>query len=393
MLWLLVQSVRQNARKYWLAVVGVAASVLVSVIGISASQALWRMAQYPVSQMLGGELMILDQRVALAGSQGGVYAEIADVGHVDEEAGRSLVARVLPSARVTATLVVPCLVRDNEFGVVQGRQDETGQWLYAPQIVAGRQLSPSDDGNALLVRGRIGSAEALLGQQVILRLPRAIAHDGDITWSLADGESQTYSIEGVFGQPAPNGNMWTPLAPLQRQTGAIGTVTYIGVALSDPATLSDSVDQLRAEIARTGLPFQVMSSEDIGRLMIADFQSLESLAGYYTPAMCLVAVIIVLATGLALAANRRRELSLLRSIGLGVAAMRALFFWECLFVVLAGALLGTVAAALATQAQFGYAVWNPLPAGIVIAISSLLAAGCSLALFSRTGTLRTLRNS
>lgn len=388
MLWLLLQSTRHNARQYWLAIVGVAAAVLVATLGISASQAIWRMAQYPILQVLGGDLVVADASLKFYASGVNIHSN-GDMGTVAGAETLDLIRTVLPEARTSQTLFVPAIV-NGQSAALQGRLDDSENWLFMPRIVEGQQLRSRDDANELVVSQRRSTLTP--GQAVSVRMCRALFRNGGWVWSLADGTTGSHTVTGVYGQPDPNGNPWLPLRTAQRWTGIGDRATYVGVRVDDPARLADAVARLRGEITARDLPLQVITARDMAGLIIADYARLESLSGYYIPAMCVIAVLIVVATGLVLASSRRRELSLLRSIGLSIASLRLLFVGECLLVVLLGAAAGTVLAALTTASMFRYAVWNPLPALTVFSAALLLSVPSAFILFSRSGALRALRN-
>jgi hypothetical protein len=388
LVWLLLQSARQNARKYWLAIIGVAAAVLVATLGISASQAVWRMAQYPILQVTGGDLIIADESLAFEATGPHIYAR-GGMGIVTGAEVNVLITRALGPAPTSQTLFLPALV-DNRLMTIQGRLDDTGSWLYMPRIESGVQLSPDGDGRALLTSAQ--RSKLPLGQTVTIRLARAVLRDGEWTMSLADGLPEAYTVTGTYGRPDPNGNPWLPLQTVQRASGFGDHATYVGVRVADPTGIDETARRLTAAITVADLPLQVITAREMAALMIADYARLESLSGYYIPAMCLIAVLIVVATGLVLATNRRRELSLLRSIGLSMAALRLLFIGECLAVVTIGAGAGMLLAALVTAQMFQYAVWNPLPALTVLGATVVLAVPGAFALFSRNGALRALRN-
>ena len=63
MMWLVLTSLRRNLAKYRLALVGIAASVAVSCLGLSGANLMHNLARHPVAYVVGGDMFIADAEV------------------------------------------------------------------------------------------------------------------------------------------------------------------------------------------------------------------------------------------------------------------------------------------------------------------------------------------
>ena len=105
-------------------------------------------------------------------------------------------------------------------------------------------------------------------------------------------------------------------------------------------------DSIEAEIQKRELPLSVFSLRDLGAMLIGDFERFEQMASYYAPVMLFVAVQIVLVNSVALILTRRKELALLRTIGLNRIQIQLMLVAECFCTALAGGMLGTLIASM-----------------------------------------------
>lgn len=161
----------------------------------------------------------------------------------------------------------------------------------------------------------------------------------------------------------------TSLKTLQSLTGARDRVSFVGVVLANPLMIEQDKQSLQQELTKSHPELQVLSVDDLGALMIADFAKLEQTAAYYTPVMILVSVLIVVVTALAMRRARQREMSLLRTIGLSSEQVRVLFIVECLAVAVLGALVGVGGSAMLCSMLFGAYTVSVMPALVAVVVT------------------------
>lgn len=372
MAWLLWVSFKRNWFKYWLAIVGLAAAVAVSSIGISGAALMWQMSKYPILHVVGGELMALDHRVKFTGTGGRVSSgELFD--NMSYSQTSAAIRNVLPGAQTTGTLVVSAMHEVGSRVVlapIYGREDNTGKWMYSVTTLEGENLNAENEGTAvLLVPGN--KTGVTLGYTHRAQIP-AYGQTDLGPWDLAGGTKVPFTVIGTFKQPSHNSPM-TSLKTLQNLTGARDLVSFIGVILANPLMIEQDKHTLQQALAESHPELQVLSVDDLGALMIADFGKLEQTAAYYTPVMILVSVLIVVVTALAMRRARQREMSLLRTIGLSSEQVRVLFIVECLAVAVLGALVGVGGSAMLCSMLFGAYTVNVMPALVAVVVTACAA--------------------
>lgn len=117
-------------------------------------------------------------------------------------------------------------------------------------------------------------------------------------------------------------------------------VNRVGIALPGlAAQLDDRVQQLRDRLAQEMPELEVMTVDDYARLEQSNMLELPAAAGSYTPIVIGLALLSVAATALALVQSRRRELALLRIIGMSKRQVWLLLAVECVFSAVLALLL------------------------------------------------------
>lgn len=380
--WVIWTSFRRNWFRYWLAILGLAAAVAVAGVGISGSALMWRMAKYPVLQVIGGDWMVVDQKMSFYGGGGSLRSNSLPQLLAYSEL-RELVASALPQAEVSGTLIVPAVQESRSQVYTQpvfGRDDQLTDWMYSVSLLQGEGLPDANDPRLrILVQGyssglsRWGEGP---GERRTIRLP---VLDAEGEWAaLASGAAYPCEIAGTYRAPS-HGQTLMQLGTLQRLTGAEDRISWLGVAAPNPLMLAESEERLRQAVASQRPDLQVLSAEDLGRVMLADFDRLEQTATYYTPVMIMVSVLVVVVTALAISQSRRRELVLLRTLGVAGSQVRALFVLECTAVAVCGAVAGTLAAVVLGAAFFQAYVINLWPGlaatAVTVLVTSLVAGG------------------
>lgn len=334
------------------------------------------MAKYPILQVIGGDLMILDGDVRLFGGNNSIRSDDEFEPFSSSEI-LEFVHTTLPGAKMNGTMIAPAVqqMRTQLYpGLVFARQDETDDWIYSVSIMRGHGFSSEDDNMLRLLvpgssSGSSGWGEAL-GDQRTVMIP-SVDETGNLG-ELAAAPAYHFEIVGTYQQPS-HGNTMMPLSTLQRLTGIHDQISWAGVAISNPLMVEDSKALLAKALAERMPNLQVLSADDLGKVMIADFDRLERTASYYTPVMILASVLVVVVTALAISQSRRRELILLRTIGVCAANVRVLFVAECTAVACLGAVAGTVASLLLGAAFFRGYMLNLIPGAAAIAVTLLVA--------------------
>lgn len=150
-------------------------------------------------------------------------------------------------------------------------------------------------------------------------------------------------------------------------------------------------EQLLAEIERQNLSLNVMTLQDLGRMLIGDFDRFEKMSDYYAPVMLLVAVIIVLVNAITLTIARRKELALLRILGFSIYEIQVMFVLECFITSLIGGFIGTfIAIVMALGYTSSISVsWYPFA---ITMVTTTVIGGISSLVLSKGNLASTLRN-
>ena len=117
--------------------------------------------------------------------------------------------------------------------------------------------------------------------------------------------------------------------------------------------------------------------DELAEMMMADFQRFKATSMFYGPVIILISVQIVIATALAMAFSRRRELAVFRTTGLGAAQVRLLFIIESTLISVLGAVAGYLFSLLAAQSLFQGRSVTLLPGIVAVLVTAVVAAVCS----------------
>jgi len=372
--WLGIISFKSNFKKHLLGMVALAMAVVVSSLGLSAVDLMMVLARYPITQVIGGDFMICNEEVEFLAGRGGVYVVGGWMRPVDYAMAKQAITSVLPHAYITGSLVVPVVVPYDERQVLRrmvlGRAGGFGSWDTLPTMVSGEALS-LDNYNRHVVLTSVPDSRRLNVANNTLSLHVAtLGEDG--VWQLAGTDRSTLSVLGTFGHPSPDGYLWSHLPVVQELAGADGKVSWLGVRV--PGMLTDDVKrEITAKLS--ALPgITAYSSEALSDLFVADFARLRTAANYYVPLIILISCQIIIATSLALVVSRRRELALLRAIGVSFRDAWSLFVIECTAVSVIACGIGTAVAGVVAQSLFGATSVSFLPFVFSVLITVVLAA-------------------
>lgn len=349
MLWMSIVSFRRNFRKYSLAMLGLTLAVLVSCLGISGLSILQQTALQPLKFIGGENVIIADARTVLATSANMVYANPLEIKPFSADLVTELLHEVTPHSDTIHTLIAPFRYKNDIWAYAGGRSN--------PENMLGGYIFPIGD-NPIIESGLPGiwmagserNKEAgqqaswsgqLVGSIVQLEIPEIVEYENQYEWSIPDSISRLYQIQGIYDAAKTLYYIdWVELDALQDQVGGKKSVSWIGIE-SSIEQMEELKQKLIEKITELGLPLQVWTVYDLGRLLIGDFERFEKMAGYYVPVMLFVAILIVLVNAIALTLARRKELALLRIVGFSLFQIQAMFIIECVIIALLGGLLGT----------------------------------------------------
>lgn len=374
--WLFWTSFKRNWFRYRLALIGLAAAVAVACVGISGSALMRHWAKRPLLQFIGGELMLVDANVQFVASgislrsQGGVEA-------FSLQALESFVQKKVPGAKLSATMAAAAVQEVGGGmlpGMVMGRLDQTENWIYAANILEGRDLAPEDEGQLCIVVPGTAKGSSTWGEAVgeTRTIRVASITDAEGAGALAAAPAHAFEIVGTYSLPSHN-NTVVPFSTLQQLTGVTDEIHWAGLAVANPLELEASKKSVAAALAESMPELQLFSADDLGRMMIADFDRLQQTASYYAPVMIMASVLVVIVTALAISHSRRRELVLMRTVGVNAAATRYLLVVECTLVACLAALVGTGVAVLLGLIMFRGFLLNLIP-GIAAILVTLLVS-------------------
>ncbi len=212
--------------------------------------------------------------------------------------------------------------------------------LFVPrELVARLGQGPGVILSRELARSMFGDAEAS-GETLSVRRPGA--------------EPLDLTVEGTFslGFHTISRNMLVAsLATAQELLGVDGRASYFGVALEDPYASGAAVEKLRRPLRRRSL-----SVSDWTKIAAGDFSNIQLFRWILIVVLGLSFVITGLSIRNTLAiitVERRRQIGILRALGLRNASIRRIFLAIALSIGLAGAVPGLFAGSLSSL-YFGH---------------------------------------
>ncbi|KAF0193476.1 MAG: putative ABC transport system permease protein [Bacillota bacterium] len=398
MRWLLLVVLRRNLKKYALASIPLMLSVTVSCLGLAGVTLMWNIAKYPMLQVIGGDVMVVSRDIKFFSVQGGVGSDGSfEPFHLDEV--RELIVKAMPKSKVTGSLVVPAILNygDNKTASIQllGRENDTGNWLFSPRFVAGTLPKATAGSFEISVPGHQGgSVWGTVGNEIFIRpMVYSGAGAGDVdAWDYLRSSLVRGRITGIIGPPSLGGFMWTDFNSLREHAASSNLVHWAGIVLPD-STMLQKESQKLAEVFASAMPtLKVVTVDELGELFISDFIHLRRAAAYYVPVMLFLSVQIVVATALALAISRRRELAVLKTLGLSHNQLYLLFIFECLTISFLSALLGLLLSKVLAQALFNSMSVSSTPVVVTVAVTVLVSSIVTFYSF-KTRVVGSLRNS
>ena len=394
MVWLVFRSVRRNLGRHWLALVGLACAVALSSLGMSGAGIMLRLARRPMTQLLGGDIMIVDSSVVFESGPGASIQSDDDFTLFSLTPVVHDVAASLPGTSTTATMTAPCLDSDGRISYLLGRLDDTRDPMYFYDILHGERPKPGLSPFGILVPGNGGGSRfGEVGDELTLRLPRFWMDQSGKNLDLAAGKAATFQITGIHDENWASGYMYIQLSDLYTLLGTEGLANWAAVAVPhvNPFDLDGVAQTLEQRFRESGRALQAITADDFARLTVADFDRFRQTAAFYATAIVLVSVLIVIASSLSSARSRRRELAMLRAIGLSANQLRRFFVYESTLIAVTGAAIGYLGSVLAASSLMGGAYTTPLPAFITVAVTAVVATASSSAV-GQSAVAEVLRN-
>jgi hypothetical protein len=399
MVWMTAVSFWRNMPKYFLAIVGLALAITVSCVGLSALDALWEFAMRPVSYAGGGQVYILDNRTNLYSLGSRLHAEAVEIKPFPASWAEEVISGVPGHDEAVRTLMVPILLyQGDRLNILYlGARDGLPGSLSFLRLLDGEPLDPESPDTTVLMPGEPVGERVLsylgggVGAHKSWVIPEAVMIGEVYDWDLASTSRYIVTVDGIYdGKAAIYNPGWTKLPDLQSRIAAEELVSWVGI----PCSL-DGVDALKARleerIAERGLPLKVHTVLELGRVLIGDFERFERMATYYTPVMLFVAIQIVLVNAIALALSRRKDLALLRTIGISIRQIQVMFVLECILSAVLGGLLGTGLSAVLSLSVAQNAVLNLTPFVLTL-VATTVVSTIAVAALTRGSLSQVLRN-
>jgi len=347
MLWLLSVSLRRNFGKYILALLALSATVAVSSLGMSGVALMLRLSRKPISQLIGGDLMVLSKGVSLASPTRTDLTFTGRLRLIEPEDLSRAVKEVLPGSETSTTLLTLAhspRAAGRYLPQLAGRYDPTGSPLYSPPPLEGISTYTFDSAApVVLVPKRYeGISWGPVGNDldlVVGRIPDELLSE-TISLDVAGGTRARMSVVGVYDPDFTAGWLFAPLPTVQALGQAGQRVTWAGITVADLTRESTALEKVRALLERDFPELQVIDVQTVGELLISDFRRLKETATFYFPVSVLISSFIISVTCLSLIVSRRRELGLMRAIGLSKQQIAGLFVAETCVVSLIGGVAG-----------------------------------------------------
>ena len=402
MIWITWTTFYRSLRTYALAIISLALAVLVSCLGLSGLQLLQQATLQPLTLVGGGQVIIVDARTEFKTSSAMIYADPLDIQAFPAEQAERLVAALPGTQKTQQVLIAPITRLGNRQQVLWsylGARENPKGTLSGLSMLSG-SLAGFDEENTMIAAGHpsrvnkegpVSYDGTQLGNWVSYSVPQLTILDDQYHWTVQEVRTIIYKVAGVYnGAKAIYGINWTELAWLQAQIGGERPISWMGIA----APLGETQELkrlLEEEIERQGYDLKILTIQDLGRMLIGDFDRFEKMADYYTPVMLFVAILIVLVNAITLTMARRKELALLRILGLSMVQVQAMFVLECFIASLIGGLTGTLIATAMALSLAGSIQVRWLPFWITLAATSIVGAVSAMVLTN--GKLsNTLRN-
>jgi hypothetical protein len=380
--------------------IGLTLAVLLSCLGLSALRMLKTATLRPLTFVAGGQIMITDIRTEITTAGNTLYADALTVKPYKSEIAEDLISEVVVDATLHYTLVAPYqyIYRGNKISwqyiFARDNPSETLTDLY---LLQGDYLSGNEEENTIIMVGPQWDdmTKAWDGSSVNMNhrfsIPELVEINGVYDWNATVLVSESYFVKGIHDY---NKTLyfveWTELETLQKQVGGDSPVSWVSIetSLDQMDSLKKALEQ---KIQEDDLPLKVLTIYDLGSMLLGDFSRLEKMTDYYVPVMLFVAILIVMINTVALTISRKKELALLRVLGMSQSEVQLSFLVECMLTAVIGGALGTaLASGLGVVLAKDPSV-SLLPL-LVCIVSTMLISGISIFVLSKGSLSNTIHN-
>lgn len=377
MAWMSANSIRRNFGKYILALVALSAAVAVSSLGMSGVTLMSKIVRQPVTQLIGGDLLVMDKSVSLYSDDAGSLLFSGHLSPFDDNSARVLIGSC-HAGSLTTTLLTVChstkIVVADSFPCLAGRLDLTGNEFYSPPALKGHSVV-AETTPKMEVFAPVSTKNVPWGSvgdrfKIVVARVKEKGGSEAFTVDLAQGAVSEMVIAGTYSGDMTARWLYAPLSTVQAMSGVGDRVSWIGVCLEDLMHEAKARDALVAFLAARRPSLQVIDAETVGEIVIKDFSRLRKTASLYFPVTVLMSAFVITVTCLSLLASRRHEIALMRAIGQSRRQVAVQFVAETCIVGLLGGVLGNLLARLFASALFrasGSVTALPAVAAVVIA--------------------------
>ncbi len=335
---IILSSYRRNLRSYCFFIIALALALFVCSLGVSGIRLMASLWRYPYLQGDGGHIVIRTR------PEGNTRSDRV-MTLLSRSQVEGIARSIFPEAELTATVEVPSIIwfpNDQRFidSTLVGRDNGLTTWYLLPPRRYGVTLSQDNLGQSMFVLRGLHLDNDHNPVDIPIRVATYIGQGESESWQLVGAPEQRVTLTGTTGQPSMPG-LWGHLSVVQQLASVPpDRVNRVGIALPGLAVqLDDRVQQLRDRLAQEMPELEVMTVDDYARLEQSNMLELQAAAGSYTPIVIGLALLSVAATALALVQSRRRELALLRIIGMSKHQVWLLFVTECVFSAVLALLL------------------------------------------------------
>ncbi len=164
----------------------------------------------------------------------------------------------------------------------------------------------------------------------------------EVTFDTVDGASVPVTVTGVFTDNPLIGN-WIVSGDIYQEVTP--SITRSDILVLIKATPGTDLDTLRTDLEAATTPFVVVQVQDVEEFKGSQGQQIDTLLAVLYGLLALAVVIAVLGIVNTLALSvveRRREIGMLRAIGMQRPQVRRIIYLESLLIALFGAIVGVV---------------------------------------------------
>jgi hypothetical protein len=239
----------------------------------------------------------------------------------------------LSGFRVTKTAFVPVYINGLEKSIVLCGRSVTPDLGPTPPIPMGRTLNPSDEGRPNLVVSQGSPDLGEVGAVLSVRIPLFDAKSRG--YDLARGTDQSITVVGSADLGRGFGSPYVPFSYLAEATGS-SDVVWLGIEVADYTRLDETADRIRSLLPG----YQVMTAEQVYETIDRSAAELRQSTAMITAMVIGLGCMAAVNTFLLHTQMRRKEIALMKVLGLRPSEITLAFMLEGLLVNALGACAG-----------------------------------------------------